>query len=37
MLSWTTGFIPQARRAHGKDTLFLTEIKEFQRQYARVS
>lgn len=29
-------FIPQARRAQGKDTLFLTEIREFQRQYERV-
>lgn len=31
-----TGFIPQARRAQGSETLFLTEIKEFQRQYARL-
>jgi len=26
-------FIPQARSAQGNGTLFLTEIKEFQRQY----
>jgi hypothetical protein len=26
-----TGFIPEARRAQGKETLFLTQIKEFQR------
>jgi polyketide biosynthesis 3-hydroxy-3-methylglutaryl-CoA synthase-like enzyme PksG len=32
-----TDFIPQARRAQGKETLFLTEIKEFQRQYDRIS
>jgi polyketide biosynthesis 3-hydroxy-3-methylglutaryl-CoA synthase-like enzyme PksG len=32
-----TGFIPQARSAQGNDTLFLTEIREFQRQYGRVS
>jgi polyketide biosynthesis 3-hydroxy-3-methylglutaryl-CoA synthase-like enzyme PksG len=32
-----TGFIPRARRAQGTDTLFLTEIKEFQRQYAQLS
>jgi polyketide biosynthesis 3-hydroxy-3-methylglutaryl-CoA synthase-like enzyme PksG len=31
-----TGFIPQARNAQGKETFFLTEIKEFQRQYARL-
>ena len=29
--------IPRARRAQGKDTLFLTEIKEFHRQYDRVA
>jgi polyketide biosynthesis 3-hydroxy-3-methylglutaryl-CoA synthase-like enzyme PksG len=29
-----TGFIPRARSAQGKETLFLTEIKEFQRHYA---
>ena len=27
-------FIPRARTAHGSDTLFLTEIREFHRQYA---
>jgi polyketide biosynthesis 3-hydroxy-3-methylglutaryl-CoA synthase-like enzyme PksG len=32
-----TDFIPQARSAQGKDTVFLTEIKEFQRQYERLS
>ncbi|MBV9495103.1 MAG: hydroxymethylglutaryl-CoA synthase family protein [Acidobacteria bacterium] len=32
-----TNFIPQARNAHGNGTLFLTEIKEFQRQYDRLS
>jgi polyketide biosynthesis 3-hydroxy-3-methylglutaryl-CoA synthase-like enzyme PksG len=32
-----TEFIPQARRAQGKETFFLTEIKEFRRQYDRVS
>jgi len=32
-----TDFIPQARNAQGKETLFLTGIKEFQRQYARIS
>lgn len=32
-----TNFIPHARKAQGTDTLFLTEIKEFQRQYARIS
>jgi polyketide biosynthesis 3-hydroxy-3-methylglutaryl-CoA synthase-like enzyme PksG len=32
-----TDFIPQARRAHGNGTLFLTEIKEYQRQYDRIS
>ncbi len=31
-----TDFIPQARSAQGQETLFLTEIKEFQRQYDRV-
>jgi polyketide biosynthesis 3-hydroxy-3-methylglutaryl-CoA synthase-like enzyme PksG len=31
-----TGFIPQARSAQGQQTLFLTEIKEFQRQYDRI-
>lgn len=28
-------FIPQARAAQGKETLFLTEIREFQRRYGR--
>jgi polyketide biosynthesis 3-hydroxy-3-methylglutaryl-CoA synthase-like enzyme PksG len=32
-----TDFIPQARSAQGKETLFLTEIKEFQRQYEWIS
>ena len=32
-----TDFIPQARSAQGKETLFLTEIKESQRQYDRLS
>jgi polyketide biosynthesis 3-hydroxy-3-methylglutaryl-CoA synthase-like enzyme PksG len=32
-----TEFIPQARSAQGNGTLFLTEIKEFQRQYDRFS
>jgi polyketide biosynthesis 3-hydroxy-3-methylglutaryl-CoA synthase-like enzyme PksG len=32
-----TDFIPQARSAQGKETLFLTGIKEFQRQYDRIS
>ena|SRR2546423_8592939 len=31
-----TGFIPQARSAQGEETFFLTEIKEFQRQYDRI-
>lgn len=31
-----TGFIPQARTAQGSETLFLTQIKEFQRQYDRI-
>jgi polyketide biosynthesis 3-hydroxy-3-methylglutaryl-CoA synthase-like enzyme PksG len=29
-------FIPQARSAQGKETLFLREIKEFQRHYDRI-
>ncbi|HYK03295.1 MAG TPA: hydroxymethylglutaryl-CoA synthase family protein [Thermoanaerobaculia bacterium] len=29
-----TGFLPPARNAQGNGTLFLTEIKEFQRRYA---
>jgi polyketide biosynthesis 3-hydroxy-3-methylglutaryl-CoA synthase-like enzyme PksG len=32
-----TGFIPQARKAQGKETLFLTQIKEFQRHYDPVA
>jgi hypothetical protein len=28
-----TDFIPQARSAQGGKTVFLTEIKEFKRQY----
>jgi polyketide biosynthesis 3-hydroxy-3-methylglutaryl-CoA synthase-like enzyme PksG len=32
-----TAFLSQARKAQGQDVLFLTEIKEFQRQYDRVS
>lgn len=31
-----TEFIPHARKAQGKETLFLTGIKEFQRQYAQI-
>src|SRR5262245_58896761 len=31
-----TQFIPQARIAQGAETLFLTQIKEFQRHYDRV-
>ena len=32
-----TDFIPQARRAQGAETFFLTEIKEFRRHYDRIS
>jgi polyketide biosynthesis 3-hydroxy-3-methylglutaryl-CoA synthase-like enzyme PksG len=32
-----TDFIPQARSAQGKDMFFLTQIKEFQRQYDQIS
>jgi polyketide biosynthesis 3-hydroxy-3-methylglutaryl-CoA synthase-like enzyme PksG len=32
-----TDFVPQARRAQGGQTLFLTEIREFQRQYAAIA
>jgi 3-carboxymethyl-3-hydroxy-acyl-[acp] synthase len=32
-----TNFIPKARSAQGKETLFLTGIKEFQRQYAQIA
>jgi 3-carboxymethyl-3-hydroxy-acyl-[acp] synthase len=31
-----TEFIPHARKAQGNETLFLTGIKEFQRQYAQI-
>jgi polyketide biosynthesis 3-hydroxy-3-methylglutaryl-CoA synthase-like enzyme PksG len=31
-----TEFIPQARIAQGRETFFLTEIREFQRQYAQI-
>lgn len=31
-----TDFLPRARAAQGKETLFLTQIKEFQRQYERL-
>jgi len=32
-----TDFIPQARIAQGNKTVFLTEIKEFKRQYECVA
>ena len=32
-----TDFIPQARIAQGKETVFLTEIREFQRRYERIA
>ena len=32
-----TGFLSQARNALGNGTMFLTEIKEFQRRYDRLS
>ncbi len=32
-----SNFIPQARTAQGKETLFLKEIKEFHRKYEWVS
>lgn len=32
-----TSFLPQARKAQGKGTLFLKEIKEFHRQYEWIS
>lgn len=32
-----TDFIPQARKAQGKETLFLKEIKEFHRKYEWVA
>jgi polyketide biosynthesis 3-hydroxy-3-methylglutaryl-CoA synthase-like enzyme PksG len=31
-----TGFIPQARAAQGRDTLFLTAINEYKRLYERI-
>jgi len=31
-----TDFIPQAKRAQGEETFFLTEIREYQRRYDRV-
>lgn len=30
-------FIPQARTAHGRESLFLTQIKEFHRQYDAIA
>jgi polyketide biosynthesis 3-hydroxy-3-methylglutaryl-CoA synthase-like enzyme PksG len=32
-----TNFLSDARSAHGNGTLFLTEIKEYQRQYDRIT
>jgi polyketide biosynthesis 3-hydroxy-3-methylglutaryl-CoA synthase-like enzyme PksG len=32
-LTLDSSFVPQARRAHGRPTLFLKEIKEYHRQY----
>jgi polyketide biosynthesis 3-hydroxy-3-methylglutaryl-CoA synthase-like enzyme PksG len=32
-----SGVVADARRVHGRGTLFLTEIKEFQRHYDRIS
>jgi polyketide biosynthesis 3-hydroxy-3-methylglutaryl-CoA synthase-like enzyme PksG len=32
-----TGFLSRARSAQGNGTMFLTEIKEFQRQYGQVA
>jgi len=32
-----TDFIPQAKHAQGPDTIFLTEIREYQRQYGRIA
>jgi polyketide biosynthesis 3-hydroxy-3-methylglutaryl-CoA synthase-like enzyme PksG len=32
-----TNFLPKARNAQGNGTLFLTQIKEFQRQYDRIA
>jgi polyketide biosynthesis 3-hydroxy-3-methylglutaryl-CoA synthase-like enzyme PksG len=31
-----TSFVPHCRTAHGSETMFLTEIREFQRQYSAV-
>ena len=30
-------FVPEARKVHGQDTLYLTGIREFQRQYSPAS
>ena len=32
-----TDFLTHARRAQGNGTIFLTEIKEFQRRYGHIS
>ena len=32
-----TNFLPRARSAQGNGTLFLTEIKEFQRRYDQIA
>lgn len=32
-----TGFLPQARQSQGNDTVFLTEIKEYRREYGKVA
>jgi len=32
-----TNFIPHARSAQGKETLFLKEIKEYHREYEWIS
>jgi polyketide biosynthesis 3-hydroxy-3-methylglutaryl-CoA synthase-like enzyme PksG len=32
-LTLDSSFVPQARRAHGRPTLFLKEIKEYHRHY----
>jgi polyketide biosynthesis 3-hydroxy-3-methylglutaryl-CoA synthase-like enzyme PksG len=32
-----TGFLARARHAQGNGTVFLTEIKDFQRQYGQVA
>lgn len=36
-LTLDTSFIPQARSAHGKEVLFLKEIKEYHREYEWIS